>query len=155
VTPITLRTDDRPVTAEVEGERVGIEGVTFTVESFGDGFYRVTGDKGQQSVGVAGPPDRPWVFVDGLVVQVEIEAASRTRPRGRTGSHDLSSPMPATVMRVVVEAGATVSKGETLLVLEAMKMEVPVRAPADGVVTAIHCKPGDLVQPGVALLDFA
>jgi 3-methylcrotonyl-CoA carboxylase alpha subunit len=62
--------------------------------------------------------------------------------------------MPATVLRVAVEPGATVSKGETLLVLEAMKMEVPVRAPADGMVTAVHCKPGDLVQPGVALLDF-
>jgi biotin carboxyl carrier protein len=154
VSRITLRTDDRQVTAEVEGERVGIEGATFTVESFGDGVYRVTGNTGQQSIGVAGPPDRPWVFVDGLVTQVEIEAASRTRPRGR-GSQDLSAPMPATVIRVVVEPGATVSKGETLLVLEAMKMEVPVRAPADGVVTAVHCKPGDLVQPGVALLDFA
>ena len=154
MTSIGLRAGDRRATADVEGDRVRIGDTTLTVESLADGFYRVIGENGQQSVAVAGPPEQPWVFVDGVVAQVEIEAAGRTPPRGRPGTHDLSSPMPATVLRVAVEPGATVSKGETLLVLEAMKMEVAVRAPADGMVTAVHCKPGDLVQPGVALLDF-
>jgi 3-methylcrotonyl-CoA carboxylase alpha subunit len=63
--------------------------------------------------------------------------------------------MPATVIRVAVKPGAAVGKGDTLLVLEAMKMELPIRAPFDGVIKAVHCKAGDLVQPGVPLLDFA
>jgi 3-methylcrotonyl-CoA carboxylase alpha subunit len=62
--------------------------------------------------------------------------------------------MPATVRRINVAAGAQVSKGDTLLVLEAMKMELPVRAPHDGVVTAVSCKEGDLVQAGVPLLEL-
>jgi 3-methylcrotonyl-CoA carboxylase alpha subunit len=42
-----------------------------------------------------------------------------------------------------------------VIVLEAMKMELPVHAPRAGIVAAVHCTPGDLVQPGVALLELA
>jgi pyruvate carboxylase subunit B len=62
--------------------------------------------------------------------------------------------MPATVRRINVEPGATVKKGDTLLVLEAMKMELPVRAPVDGTVTSVSCREGDLVQAGVVLVEL-
>jgi biotin carboxyl carrier protein len=62
--------------------------------------------------------------------------------------------MPATVVKVFVEAGARVSKGDTLLMLEAMKMELPVKAPRDGVVRAVRCQAGELVQPGVSLVEL-
>ena len=55
--------------------------------------------------------------------------------------------MPATVTRILVEVGQAVSRGDTLLLLEAMKMEMPIKAPADGRITAIRCKTGELVQP--------
>lgn len=151
---LAIRHGERQQTANIAGERVRIGDARFTVEHVGDGIYRVTGDSGQQSVAVVGPPERPWVFVNGMAAQLEIDTGGRSRAT-RTGSTDLSSPMPATVIRVAVEPGATVGKGDTLLVLEAMKMELPVRAPSDGVVKAVHCKAGDLVQPGVPLLDFA
>ena len=64
------------------------------------------------------------------------------------------APMPATVARIQARLGQHVRRGETLLILEAMKMELPVRAPLDGAVTAIHCAEGDLVQPGVPLLEI-
>lgn len=151
---ISLRHGDREQSATIEGGRVKVGDAAFTVEHVDDGVYRVTTDKGQQTVGVAGPPERPWVFVDGVAAQLEVETGARARASRRSGSHDLTSPMPATVLRVAVEAGASVSKGDTLLVLEAMKMELPIRAPADGVVKAVRCAAGDLVQPGVPLLDF-
>ncbi len=50
--------------------------------------------------------------------------------------------------------GQSVAEGETVLVLEAMKMELPVRSPRAGVVKAVHCAQGELVQPGVALVDL-
>ncbi len=62
--------------------------------------------------------------------------------------------MPATVIRVLAEPGREVKRGETLLLLEAMKMELPVRAPRDGKVKALHCQAGQLVQPGVPLVDL-
>jgi biotin carboxyl carrier protein len=62
--------------------------------------------------------------------------------------------MPATVVRVDVTPGALVRRGDTLVILEAMKMELPIRASTDGTVSAVHCKAGDLVQPGIALIDI-
>jgi biotin carboxyl carrier protein len=62
--------------------------------------------------------------------------------------------MPATVVRVDAAPGDRVRKGDSLIILEAMKMELPVRAPADGIVTAIHCKAGDLVKAGAPLVEL-
>lgn len=53
-----------------------------------------------------------------------------------------------------MEAGAAVSRGQPILVLEAMKMEHTVRAPADGVVAALRYAAGDLVEEGAELCDF-
>jgi biotin carboxyl carrier protein len=61
--------------------------------------------------------------------------------------------MPATVTRIAVKVGDAVAKGDLLIALEAMKMELPIRAPRDFVISAIHCAEGDLVQPGTVLLE--
>ena len=66
----------------------------------------------------------------------------------------VTAPMPATVINVNVSPGDEVKHGDVLIVLEAMKMELPVRAPGDGRVRAVHCRAGDLVQPDVSLIDF-
>jgi biotin carboxyl carrier protein len=62
--------------------------------------------------------------------------------------------MPATVRRIAVAAGDTVRRGDTLIVLEAMKMELPIRATSDGVIESVSCREGELVQPGVPLIDI-
>jgi biotin carboxyl carrier protein len=98
--------------------------------------------------------DVTWVCIDGEVFTIEVEDAERARrPRAAAGE-GLSAPMPATVIRVIAEPGREVKRGETLLLLEAMKMELPVRAPRDGKVKALHCQAGQLVQPGVPLVDL-
>jgi biotin carboxyl carrier protein len=63
--------------------------------------------------------------------------------------------MPGTVVAVAVQAGQRVRKGEELLTMETMKMNVPVNSPRDGAVAALHVKPGDSVRTGQPLLDFA
>ena len=64
----------------------------------------------------------------------------------------LAAPMPATVSAILVEPGAVVEAGDTLLRLEAMKMELAIRAPSPGRVTRVDCRVGDLVQPGRPLV---
>ena len=92
-----------------------------------------------------------WVFHNGVVYEMADQAPARKK----AGAHEsLTAPMPATVIQVKVEAGAQVKAGDVLLLLEAMKMELPVRAPADGRVTAIHCRAGELVQPGTSLIEI-
>jgi biotin carboxyl carrier protein len=61
----------------------------------------------------------------------------------------------ANVWQVRVEVGASVSEGDELVILESMKMEIPVTAPSDGVVVELHVAPDDNVQEGdlVATLE--
>ena len=66
----------------------------------------------------------------------------------------LSAPMPGNVIRVLVKAGEKVSRGQQLLVMEAMKMEHTILAPADGVVGKVSFNQGDLVQNGSELIEF-
>jgi biotin carboxyl carrier protein len=98
-----------------------------------------------------------WVFIDGDVFQIELSDAQAgiARRRERAGQEALAAPMPATVTRILVEVGQAVARGDTLLLLEAMKMEMPIKAPADGRITAIRCRTGELVQPGAPLVDVA
>jgi len=62
------------------------------------------------------------------------------------------APMPGTVLSVTVEVGATVTKGQTLLVLEAMKMENEIQAPADGIVQELNASQGLSVNAGDTLI---
>ena len=62
--------------------------------------------------------------------------------------------MPGNVIRVLVKAGESVSRGQQLLVMEAMKMEHTIVAPVDGIVEKVLFNPGDLVQNGSELIEF-
>jgi biotin carboxyl carrier protein len=62
--------------------------------------------------------------------------------------------MPGTVIRVEVAAGDGVRARQPLVVLEAMKMEIPVHSPFDGSVTAVHVSAGDRVAGGLPLLEI-
>jgi len=136
-------------TIEPDG-RVSIDGTIVAATVLAPGELRV-GDTGHAWVCASG--DTRWVFLDGEVFEIEVQPEGRRR-RATSSHASLSAPMPATVVRVEVSAGAVVRHGDTLVILEAMKMELPIRASVDGTVTAVHCKPGDLVQPGVALIDI-
>jgi acetyl/propionyl-CoA carboxylase alpha subunit len=67
------------------------------------------------------------------------------------GDGDIMAPMPGHVLAVNAAPGEAVKKGATLLVMEAMKMEISLAAPFDGIVTALHAKPGDRVAEGFLL----
>jgi biotin carboxyl carrier protein len=98
--------------------------------------------------------DERWVFFEGRVYVIDAAPRSRRKARHQHDETALASPMPATVVMVNVAPGQQVAKGDLLVMLEAMKMEVPVKAPRDGRVAAIACRPGELVQPGVPLLEL-
>jgi len=76
------------------------------------------------------------------------------RAGARVGAGSLDAPMPGTVIDVRTEPGAAVAEGDTLVILESMKMELAIQAPADGVVADVFVATGDRVaqaQPLVAL----
>ena len=71
-----------------------------------------------------------------------------------TSANALTAPMAGTVVTVLIEAGADVKAGESLLVLEAMKMETEVTAPKDGKVKSVDVGVGDAVQGGQVLIEW-
>ena len=66
----------------------------------------------------------------------------------------LTAPMPGTITNVAAKIGAVVTKGETLVVMEAMKMEYAIKAPSDGTVTGLPYGVGDQVQEAALLVGF-
>jgi pyruvate carboxylase subunit B len=66
----------------------------------------------------------------------------------------IESPMPGTVMRVVAQIGQPVKDGDVIIVLEAMKMEIPVKAIGSGTIKAIFAKKGDVVETGQLLAEI-
>ena len=125
-----------------------------TVTRIGEGRYRVEHDGQSELVYVAGTADDRWIFWNGQVFRTEREPPSRGS-QAATSAQSLTAPMPARVSRVLVRRGAAAKKGEILVVLEAMKMELPIRALADATVATVHCGEGDLVEAGQVLIDLS
>ncbi|HEX6047273.1 MAG TPA: biotin/lipoyl-containing protein [Pyrinomonadaceae bacterium] len=71
--------------------------------------------------------------------------------RHHHGLAEITAPMPGKVVRVQIEAGATVEKGTGVIVVEAMKMQNEMKSPRAGVIVSINVKPGDTVNAGDVL----
>jgi len=69
-------------------------------------------------------------------------------------ANQIRAEMVANVWKVVVSQGDTVADGDTLVILESMKMEIPVLAEAAGTVTAMHVGEGDVVQEGDVIAEI-
>jgi biotin carboxyl carrier protein len=85
--------------------------------------------------------------------EATVSAAGKKMKRAGGSAGSLTSPMPGKIFKIVKEVGSQVAKGETILILEAMKMEHSIRADKDGKVKKIMFKTGELVQGGVTLAE--
>jgi oxaloacetate decarboxylase alpha subunit len=107
------------------------------------------------------------VRVDGKVYQVEVAPSgeltsvkavvSENIPGSASviGAATLNSPLAGNIWKVNVKVGASVKRGDVVIIMEAMKMETEIRAVADGVVVQVHTAAGDAVNTGDVLLSFA
>ena len=132
------------------------------VNRIGPGVFRVTKNDGEDAVGngghdivyVAGPRGDTWAFWNGRVFRPAAPSDQPARSRAPGAIQSLTSPMPATVVKVLATPGQTVKAGDTLVIVEAMKMELPVRAPSDAVVKAVRCQERDIVQADQTLVEL-
>ena len=81
-------------------------------------------------------------------------AAQKAAPAGHGGAGAIKAPMPGTIIKVNVKPGAAIKKGDVLCVLEAMKMENDIMAPADGTVATVEVSAGQSVQTDAVLVTF-
>ncbi len=94
------------------------------------------------------------LFADGERIAVDYLDPYAYEEAGVHGETHLKAPMPGRVVALLAENGQTVAKGEPLLILEAMKMEHTIAAPADGKVLAFYFAAGEQVNDGDELVDF-
>ena len=142
--------------AVVAGEQVTLSGVAepFTVRWLGDGRLEVTSADGSFTGVVVRAGDRVWVSIEGEPLELTVTEGTRRTAPTAIDQDALAAPMAATVVRVNVRAGSVVHDGDVLVALEAMKMELPIRAARNGVVKTVHYKEGELVQPGAVVVEL-
>ena len=99
------------------------------------------------------------ITINGSTCRVEdADRLERNRSRKKRTEDvplDVTSPMPAVVVRVMVEIGDIVEKGQGVVVVTAMKMETTLNAPFSGKVIGVNAAAGDKVMPGEILVDIA
>jgi biotin carboxyl carrier protein len=96
--------------------------------------------------------DKRQLWINGRHLPVE-----RVRRRGSAGSAEsgsLAASIPAVVSQILVEPGDIVRAGDKLILLESMKMVIPIQAPYDGLVTRILCAAGDSVPANSPLVEI-
>ena len=129
-------------------------GTLVRVTNVGNGVYRVDLDGRSELVYVAGPPGDVWAAWNGQVFRGDLPAERARSGAGARGEHALTAPMPATVLKLHVATGDQVRKGDVIMVLEAMKMELPLRAANDALVAAVHCREGEMVAADLTLVEL-
>ena len=119
---------------------ITVNGVTYTVNV----------EEVGASAAVAAPAAAP------VAAPVAPVAAPKAAPKasGAAGAVSVKAPMPGNVMKVNCKAGASVKKGDVLIVLEAMKMENDICAPQDGVVASVEVAQGATVETDAVLVTL-
>jgi biotin carboxyl carrier protein len=95
-----------------------------------------------------------WIFVNGYTTMLTRVSPLPEGGRARIAEGSLHAPMPGQIRAVNVTVGQQVKAGDTLIILEAMKMEHRIKAPYAGEVAALHYQVGQSVQADAVLLEL-
>jgi 3-methylcrotonyl-CoA carboxylase alpha subunit len=180
---VTLQTEDtsQTHTVRVKSTSPGIFDITVNDTTVftsvpahlvsGDEVFSSVGGKSLQTTVVSQPPppsllassspntmERLHVFLDGRKATFVLPTPKWLLSLGGdvlgAGKGALKAPMPSLVVEVKVNAGDKVEKGQAIVVLESMKTETVLRAEVDGVIKAVGCKNGEMVEEGRELVSI-
>jgi biotin carboxyl carrier protein len=133
--------------------RVGDETIMLTEQQRADGVRVLTTATGRTLAYTAAHRESRYVQINGRQYALERTTPGSRRRKQSGPAGDLTAQMPGQVVDVLVAVGDSVQAGQTLVVLEAMKMEIRVSAPVDGTVQAVAVQPGEVVSRGQRLVE--
>ncbi len=135
---------------------VSISERTFPVQTqpLANGGWRLLLNGQSHTVYAAAQGDQRFVQVDAASYTLTVPNSKSVRRTTQTGGAELVAQMPGQVTAVLAQAGEEAARGQTLLILEAMKMEIRVTAPSDGHVQEVLVKQGAVVERGQRLVVF-
>lgn len=154
--------DIKTVILEPAGDRVqvSVDAKVYSVamKQVRLGYLSLEVDGQQHRVHVAHTAKHSYVSIDGRIWLLE-QLQDRSRSRDQLLEADaslgsLAAAMPGQVLDVLVAEGDEVERGQTLALLEAMKMELRITAPCPGRVCSVHCRPGQIVERGQVLVEL-
>jgi len=142
---------------QANGYRATVDGWPYSLEV-------LDSQPGQLSIRFEGRPltlywandgERKWVSMDGCTFLLSKPSSNRhPRPGERNPGDQVRAPMPALVRSIDIAEGDRVTKGQTLLLLEAMKMEIRLQAPRDGQVLSLTAQKGQQVERDQVLIEI-
>jgi biotin carboxyl carrier protein len=165
---VVLRAGDRPLEVRLaaagEGFEATVDGAPVRVAALRPGPRTAAAGATVQELAaevdgrpcralVARTGDRVLVALDGGVYAFATGEAARAPAHGHGGSGLVTAPMPGKVVAVLVAEGDTVEAGQTLVLVEAMKMETALAAEIAGRVATLAVAPGQLVEAGQVLVE--
>lgn len=108
----------------------------------------INDDEGKVAVMMSGRQFEAQVLDERAMLMMQRRGAQAT------GSGEVKAPMPGLIVDVTTERGATLAKGDTLVILESMKMQNELKSPIDGLVRAIHVEAGQAVDKNELLVEI-
>jgi 3-methylcrotonyl-CoA carboxylase alpha subunit len=136
-----------------QGLRIGDRAYALRADRIDDGRMQLQLDARTYTARAVRDGEDWHVFCGGTCYRLRLEDELHGLDI-EAGGASLAAPMPGKVIRVLAQAGATVAKGDALVILEAMKMEHTISAPRDGVVAEVFFGAGDQVNEGAELLKL-
>lgn len=153
---ITIDGTEHEIDATRQGDALSVmlNGVTQQLSIVSQDGSSMLVELGHKRLQIAGMKDglKRQLAVNGR--QLRYERVSDDPAAADSAEGSLSSSIPAVVSELLVAEGDSVQAGDKLILLESMKMIIPIQATLDGTVTALHCATGDSVQAGVPLIEI-
>jgi acetyl/propionyl-CoA carboxylase alpha subunit len=145
---ITFDNNTIDLTPSGKSYRATMGDKTVNVEILGtqDGQLNLLIDDERVTAYVSSDNAKRWVTINGRTSQLIKSSGTKRSGVKQEHSGEMTAPMPGQVRAVNVSEGDAVTKGQTLIVLEAMKMEMKIQAPMDGVVSSISVEAGQTVE---------
>lgn len=137
------------------GFAVNFDGRSFDVELLraGEGWLELLVDGRRVKAQVSTAGEHRWVSVGGRTWLLRRSTGAGSGRGARSQDSGLTAPMPGQVRAVHVSPGEAIRRGQTLVVVEAMKMELRIQSPHDGVVGRVFVKVGESVEREQVLLE--
>src|SRR5258708_24824811 len=153
-------TESQAVTIEGDGEgfvvRIGERTYRVQREPSQPGEIAFSIENRHYRAYVASDGSQRWVAFDAHVIALtKVDPTQRRAIRQRAGTDNLTATMPGQVVKILAGPGDIVKRGQALIVLEAMKMELRLTAPHDGKVIRVLVRQGEIVERGQSLLEVA
>jgi len=136
----------------IDGEICDIRMIEFDGER---GLFEINGNAHHFKISKNPHDDSMSLLSNGRILRFQRERSDADSASHSANEGQIISPMPGTIIKVLVEKGAKVAKDQPLIIMEAMKLEMTLRAPRDGVIESLNHGENDQVIDGAVLLELS